>query len=331
MCLYTGRAPAADVLKALNACPRPLAALCSCLDADTHPSAAYTHRVLAPVLSIARADDALDDDDAECLDRLHDAHGSLLASGTQPADVWIHRRFTLTRGGTPIWLRNSSNMLACATGAHVWPAGLALARLILAHPQRFSGPDARVLELGAGAGLAALCCALKIDPPPASLVISDGSIEAVANLSHNFELNGVHHSVVVDGSSDVECRVRVMHLPWDRVTLELAGAMAPTIVLAADVCYDPADAPSLACALALLLSHNRAACASAIVLVTKRNADTVSCFQHAWRDAGLSWRDETDTILSAGGFQHLPPATHDQGEVVAFTLSGGHIYSRDVT
>jgi len=64
VCLYTGRAPAADVLKALNACPRPLAALCSCLDADTHPSAAYTHRVLAPVLSIARADDALDDDDA---------------------------------------------------------------------------------------------------------------------------------------------------------------------------------------------------------------------------------------------------------------------------
>jgi hypothetical protein len=82
-------------------------------------------------------------------------------------------------------LRVSSNYFAGDTGCRDWDAGTFLAELALSWPRLFSGR--RVLELGTGVGLGAVCmlrhCA------PARLTLTDGDATALANLEHNLHLN----------------------------------------------------------------------------------------------------------------------------------------------
>jgi predicted nicotinamide N-methyase len=85
-----------------------------------------------------------------------------------------------------ITLRVSSNYFAGDTGCRDWDAGTYLAELALSWPRLFAGR--RVLELGAGVGLSAMCmlrhCA------PARLTLTDGDATTLANLEHNLHLNG---------------------------------------------------------------------------------------------------------------------------------------------
>ena len=327
VCLFLARAPVQDVLDAAQQCGdgRPLTSLASCLEVDTHPCSGYTRRVLKTALSSWQ----VGDDDSDAAEELHEhLAAALLHAPSEDSRLWMHRRYTLSSGAS-LWVKSSGNCLAAQTGGFVWPCGLELARIALRRPEMFNGH--RVLELGAGTGVAALVLATHTSP--AALLVSDGNTDAVANIAANFQLNAVPHTAVADAwnaskVADSEATTRVFPLHWSDVTADLASALSPTLVVAADVCYDPEDAPELARALALLLKPRDATPqATALILLTQRSEHTFAAFQAAWRAESLEVRDQTAALLSsstnndAPDFLHVPRIQQQHGGLVrAFTL-----------
>ena len=328
VCLFLARAPVQDVLDAAQQVGdgRPLTSLAACLELDTHPCSSYTRRVLQAALSSWPGGD----EDSDATEELHEhLAAALLQAQSEDSRLWMHRRCSLSSGAS-LWVKASGDCLAAQTGGFVWPCGLELARIALRKPEMFNGH--RILELGAGTGVAALILATHTSP--AALLVSDGNADAVANIATNFKLNAVPHCAVADAwhaskVTDVESTPRVFPLHWSDVTPDLATALAPTLVVAADVCYDPEDAPELARALELLLKPRDATPQpTALILLTQRSEHTVAAFQAAWRAERLEVRDQTAALLSGGStnndtpdFLHLPRIQQQHGGFVrAFTL-----------
>jgi predicted nicotinamide N-methyase len=326
VCLFLARAPVQEVLHAAQQCcdGRPLTSLASCLELDTHPCSVYTRRVLKAALSSWHV---AGDKDSDAAERLHEhLAAALLHAPSEDSRLWMHRRYTLSSGAS-LWVKASSDCLAAQTGGFVWPCGLELARVALRKPEMFNGH--RVLELGAGTGVAALV--LATHTATAALLVSDGNADAVVNIEANCKLNDISHSAVADAwhaskVADGAVTTRVFPLHWCDVTPDLATALSPTLVVAADVCYDPEDAPALARALALLLRPRDAMPQpTALILLTQRSEHTVAAFQAAWRAERLEVRDQTAALLSGSNdaldFHHLPRSQQQHGGLVrAFTL-----------
>lgn len=72
-------------------------------------------------------------------------------------------------------------------GLAVWPSGYALAEIIACQPWRFSGK--RVLELGSGVGLTAICLARYCSPPPQCIWMTDYLDAVMDNCRHNLQLS----------------------------------------------------------------------------------------------------------------------------------------------
>lgn len=70
-----------------------------------------------------------------------------------------------------------------STGCQLWPAGIALARLLLKEPALVEGKS--VIELGAGCGFAGIVAARLAE----RVLITDAERETVLNLRHNLLLN----------------------------------------------------------------------------------------------------------------------------------------------
>lgn len=95
-------------------------------------------------------------------------------------------------------------------GAAVWPAALALAGWLRAHPHAAAG--AAVLELGAGAGAPGLVCA---SLGARLVLLTDGDEDLLPLMKHNAALNASGRTPAPGASaSDREGRVQVACLDW---------------------------------------------------------------------------------------------------------------------
>ena len=211
-------------------------------------------------------------------------------------------------------LRVSNNMLEGSTGCAQWSAGFFLAELMLARPELFAGR--RVVELGAGAGAAGIVCArAPAGARPASLVLTDGSPAAIANLRENLARNGVAAGSGCAAEGGACCIARL--LDWDSATeeslTELAGAdtslaeSQPLVVVGADLIYDPNSIAALVRCLRLLLrpwQRSSSIRPMGLMINALRNADTLDRFVRESREAGLDVTDVTKALRPPVAIHH---------------------------
>jgi len=143
-------------------------------------------------------------------------------------------------------------------GLQLWAGALVLSDLLLARPQLVAGRS--VCELGAGLGL---CSLLAARLGAASVLCTDGSLDAVDNCQETLRLNGAF---------DQSCKVRAAVVEWEAPPPKPAGgAEGPSsdddvgrllwgaeILLAADVVYDVPGAEKLAALVDALLHQGSA-------------------------------------------------------------------------
>ena len=128
------------------------------------------------------------------------------------------------------------------TGRAAWTAGCKLAELLLLEDKHavreWFPPGARVLELGCGCGVAG--CAVAARDPTAHVVFTDISIACLATATRNAARFGARTSTAVLKWGDADAASRV------------AETFRPTLVIGADVGYDPASHEALTKTLAAL-------------------------------------------------------------------------------
>lgn len=181
------------------------------------------------------------------------------------------------------------------TGLRSWLAAVALAELAAAEPQWFDGR--RVLELGAGPGLAGLAVARLARPT--SLILSDVHPDVLALLRRNVRRAATaaaeeHSSAwrLVDAEGDIiqaqqsnHCTVRVADVPWGNV--RALDALLPSVdmLIGSDIVYDVETIPPLVQTLQQFLTAKAGGDTQpsrrAIIASTIRNPDTYA----AWRTA----------------------------------------------
>ena len=132
----------------------------------------------------------------------------------------------------------------------MWPAGLALARL-LRHCPSFTC-DKKVLELGAGLGAVGLCAALS---GASSVLLTDYDEDVLRNAAAGAAANGCADSVRVRRLdwSDAAAATRDLFSRDDEDSAEKFE-----LVLGADVLYDRANAVHIAALLPSLLAEEDA-------------------------------------------------------------------------
>lgn len=157
--------------------------------------------------------------------------------------------------------------------ARLWPAGLALGKLLLMQPALVRGKT--VLELGCGLGPGALCAAVA------------GAREVVATDIEPKALEFVKQSAADNGMSQVCC---ACVLDWNgRVPATLGGPF--DVVLAGDVIYQDEHAPAL----------GRLLASSALV-----KPDGLVIFSDSLeRPYGTSHQSELCERLGASGFEQV--------------------------
>ena len=115
------------------------------------------------------------------------------------------------------------------TGRAAWTAGCKLAELLLLEDKHavreWFPPGARVLELGCGCGVAG--CAVAARDPTVHVLFTDSSIACLATAARNAARFGPRCSTSVLRWGDVDAASRV------------AETFRPTLVVGADVGYDP--------------------------------------------------------------------------------------------
>jgi len=125
----------------------------------------------------------------------------MLHLATEATPLWEATEATLARSNLPppYW-------------AFAWPGGQALARFILDHPETVRGR--RILDFGAGSGLAAIAAARA----GAEAVAAEIDEFAAAAIRLNMSLNEVRVEIVTEDVIDRPCE-------WD-------------VILAGDMCYE---------------------------------------------------------------------------------------------
>lgn len=157
-----------------------------------------------------------------------------IASPTLLPELRLHLASVMT----PLWRLTAKglaeNDVEPPFWAFAWPGGQALARLVLDRPELVRG--LRVLDLGAGCGVAAVAAALA---GAMQVVASDIDKLAVAALALNAELNGVSLDAT---ASD----------------LTLSGDTTFDVILAGDLCYEHDMAARIMAWLAAQAAHGAA-------------------------------------------------------------------------
>ncbi|KDN53402.1 hypothetical protein K437DRAFT_283303 [Tilletiaria anomala UBC 951] len=197
-------------------------------------------------------------------------------------------------GFQPIILREEGSFISeGTTGLQTWEASLRLGSHLLANRQCIFSQDTRVLELGAGAGfLATLCSHLLPTHGEGRVLATDCASNVLARLNETRHSNGIPES-----------RMQVRPLNWldllhpdeshgNNESAKLLQDFCPTIILAADVVFDPTLFPALAaaiCAAIVAGSAERDNCRLPTVLIssTVRNAETYEAFLKALQNANL--------------------------------------------
>jgi hypothetical protein len=146
-------------------------------------------------------------------------------------------------------LHVSNDMLAGETGCWDWEAGFFLSEFIFNHPDLFRGKN--ILELGSGCGMAGVALARVA---AASVVCTDGDVEALDNCLQNLRINGLQVDEAAaapaalnssEGAMEIQ-KIQVQRLRWEDDAANLFNTSSSIdIVLGADLTYDPVNIPPL--------------------------------------------------------------------------------------
>lgn len=197
-----------------------------------------------------------------------------------------HSRVTLREEGSAI--------SKGTTGLRTWEAGLRLAAHLVSDPSAITSPGTRILELGSGAGFVGAVCAthqLSCSHNDVHTVMTDMPGQVSTRLRETLQLNGL-------GSATETVEVR--ELDWlelaaerqqsqqrdDLPTIHFLAQAKPTLVLAADVVYDPELIDPLVETIQACLAAGGGAC-RALVASTIRNAQTYDAFKASLASFGL--------------------------------------------
>ncbi|KAH8922552.1 hypothetical protein BT69DRAFT_1320094 [Atractiella rhizophila] len=152
----------------------------------------------------------------------------------------------------------SGTLVGGSLGTITWSSAPLLAHMLVSNPQKFfsspSNKSLRVLELGSGTGLVGLTAAKILRQwlqrqrnaqaainPEDLVVLSDFDPNVLENLQHNLEVN---FPDTRDGVT-----VRIMDLSWNLFLPDSfirAPSLTPfSILLAADIMYDPDQVPAV--------------------------------------------------------------------------------------
>lgn len=178
------------------------------------------------------------------------------------------------------------------TGLRTWEAGLRLAGHLISDPSIISSPDTRILELGSGAGFVGTVCATQqaaSQHNAGQTFLTDMPGQVVTRLRNTLQVNGL----------DASSAVTIKELDWlelsaerqqsqqrdDLPTISFLAEAKPTLVLAADVVYDPDLVAPLVETIRASLEASTRQC-RALVASTIRNPETYSLFKST---LGKSW------------------------------------------
>jgi predicted nicotinamide N-methyase len=190
-------------------------------------------------------------------------------------------------------LRQSARV-ADGLGGRVWGAAPLLVGLLGGDAAlRTALSAASVLELGAGAGLAGLAAR---QLGAAHVTLTDAGAPQLALLRQNAVLNAAIMQTPTPSCQDEHAErdgVRVRHLDWDAPPGASCGDGTPpvpreerfSVVIAADVLYEPAHAAGVARAVAARL--DRTAQARALLVCPVRCAATAAAFEARAAAEGL--------------------------------------------
>ena len=165
------------------------------------------------------------------------------------------------------------------SGRAAWTAGCKLAELLLLEDKHsvreWFPPGARVLELGAGCGVAG--CAVAARDPTAHVLFTDSSIACLDTAKKNAAQFGARTSTAALRWGDADAASRV------------AETFRPTFVLGTDVGYDPSSHGALVTTLAALRVE--------VVLVEQvRYRDVFSWFLDELGRAGFALAGRVDDV-----------------------------------
>ncbi|KAJ9479209.1 Protein-lysine N-methyltransferase EFM3 [Pseudozyma hubeiensis] len=214
---------------------------------------------------------------------------SMLATGADDEDVDLlknHLSVTIREEGTAI--------SKGTTGLRTWEAGLRLAAHLTSDPSVVTAPGTRILELGSGTGFVGSVCAtqqMSFSSRDVHTFMTDMPGQVSARLRDTLHLNGL------DAASGI---VVVRELDWlelvaerqqsqqrdDLPTISFIAEARPTLILAADVVYDPDLIEPLVEAIRACLQAGTAAC-KALVASTIRNPKTYDSFKASLESFGL--------------------------------------------
>mmetsp|Transcript_132333 Transcript_132333/g.423415 ORF Transcript_132333/g.423415 Transcript_132333/m.423415 type:complete len:377 (+) Transcript_132333:246-1376(+) len=210
-----------------------------------------------------------------------------------------------------------------STGCQLWSASIVLAGELLRRPHLVEGR--RVLEVGAGCGLAGIAAACLAR----ECVITDGDEEAVRNLEHNLRVNESLFRRGTDGTSDGRCsQVSARTLRWEEaIRAPWAAEERAEVILASDVIYGHWG-DTLAQAMLCMLAPG-----GLIVLIASEDRRSgVRSFKEVLGEAGFRVA-ETKLVVPLGGFrlfecrERLPGEPAEQPPVVERTEPehSGHV------
>ena len=227
-----------------------------------------------------------EDDRMEIDDDLIELQCALMIAPCATSEWW-YRTFSYKRKGeahygADVTLRTTSSISKGGTGCAVWEAGLVLAELAVAHPERFA--ERSCLELGCGTGLSGILISRQ---RPKRLVLTDGNSETLDNLRFNLAVN----AVAVDTA---DAAVLCSHFNWevepDSIALEILADV--DVVVAADILYDPCTIRGLVRTLEFFL-HDGAASREAVIVTAIRQEATLLGFVEAVQKSGIAICDST--------------------------------------
>lgn len=179
------------------------------------------------------------------------------------------------------------------TGLKTWEAGLRLAGHLISDASLITTPGTRILELGSGAGFVGTVCALQQATSPhrdLHTFMTDMPGQVAARLRDTLQVNGL------DSSTGI---VEIRELDWlelsaerrqsqqrdDLPTVQLLAEAKPTLILAADVVYDPDLIDPLVETIRACLEAGTSTC-RALVASTTRNPETCGSFKAALSKCG---------------------------------------------
>ncbi|KAJ1029192.1 hypothetical protein NDA18_002820 [Ustilago nuda] len=212
-----------------------------------------------------------------------------------PIEVAVETDVDLLCDYAKVTIREEGSAISKGTtGLRTWEAGLRLACHLISEPSVITAPGTRILELGSGAGFVGTVCAtqqLMSQQADLHTFLTDVPGQVVTRIRETLHVNGL------DGATSV---VEVKELDWlelsaerqqsrqrdDLPTLNFLADAKPTLILAADVVYDPDLIDPLVETIKTCLEAGTRPC-RALVASTVRNPETYGAFEKSLDSFGL--------------------------------------------